>query len=456
MALHKIKKGLNLPISGQPAQSIDATVESTAVALLGDDYPGMKPRMSVQEGDEVKRGQPLFEDRKAPGVVFTAPAAGKVAAIHRGAKRVFQSLVIEMSDDERAGRGEQVTFASFRNTPVEQLTQEAAKTLLVESGLWTAFRTRPFSKVPATDTAPRSIFVTAIDTHPLAPDVDVVLAGREADFEAGLQVLSKLTEGTVFLCKAPGSKVSAGRSQARVEEFAGKHPAGTVGVHIHRLDPVHREKVVWHIGYQDVAAMGRLFLTGELDVERVVSLAGPPVKQPRLLRARLGARLADIVTPDALSVPEVRTISGSVLSGLTARGPVFGYLGRYHQQVSVLAEDRERRFLGWLGLGFSVFSIVPAFASALLPNKKFAFTTSTNGSPRAMVPIGMYERVMPMDIMPTHLLRALVVGDVEWAEQLGALELDEEDLALCTFVCPSKTDYGPALRNILNTIDKEG
>jgi len=198
-----------------------------------------------------------------------------------------------------------------------------------------------------------------------------------------------------------------------------------------------------------------LFASGKLDVERVISLAGPSVQSPRLLRTRFGASTDDIVNGE-LKPGEHRVISGSVLSGRKAMGDVFGYLGRYHNQIAVLREGREREFLGWMAPGFSKFSIIPVYFSKLLKGKKFEFTTSTNGSPRAMVPIGMYEQVMPMDIVPTFLLRSLLIGDVEEAEKLGVLELDEEDLALCTFVCPGKHDFGVRLREMLNQIDKEG
>ncbi|GMU92108.1 MAG: Na(+)-translocating NADH-quinone reductase subunit A [Candidatus Hydrogenedentota bacterium] len=459
MAVHTIKKGLRLPISGEPDQRIEAAPPSRRVALLGEDYIGLKPTMFVQAGDSVKRGQALFEDKKTPGVVYTAPAAGTVAAIHRGAKRAFQSLVIEVNEAERNGTLGDADFAAFEaytgNDPAG-LSRDQIRALLVESGLWTALRTRPFSKVPSPETTPHSIFVCAMDTNPLAASVDVVMKGRERDFEKGLICVAKLTEGKTFLCKAPGSAVPANPNTGiQIEEFDGPHPAGTVGLHIHLLDPVHREKSVWHIGYQDVIAIGKLFSTGKLDVDRVISLAGPSVRRPRLLRTRLGASTDELVEGE-LKPGESRVISGSVLSGRAGHGEIFGYLGRYHQQVTALPEGRQREFLGWLAPGTNKFSVVNVFASRLLGNKSYDFTTNLNGSPRAMVPIGTYEQVMPMDILPTFLLRALIIGDVEQAEQLGVLELDEEDLALCTFVCPGKYDYAEYLRSMLNTIDKEG
>jgi Na+-transporting NADH:ubiquinone oxidoreductase subunit A len=263
-----------------------------------------------------------------------------------------------------------------------------------------------------------------------------------------------LTSGPVYLCRQAGSRIGAGSSRARIEEFEGKHPAGTVGYHIHVLDPVHRRKTVFNIGYQDVVRIGRLFATGSLDPTCVVALAGPMITRPRLIRTRLGAATDQLVAGE-LMAGDPRVVSGSVLHGDRADG-VQAFLGRYHGQISVLAEGRQRELLGWLAPGVSKFSVIPTFLSALMPRQTYAMNTSTHGSRRPMVPIGLYERVMPMDLMPSHLLRALTVADPEWAEELGVLELDEEDLGLCTFVCPGKFDYGPALRRVLTILEREG
>jgi Na+-transporting NADH:ubiquinone oxidoreductase subunit A len=448
MAAHRITKGLDLPIAGDPQQTIASGPKLRRVALLGADYVGMKPKMEAKVGDRVQRGQLLFEDRKAPGVRFTAPVAGQVVAIHRGEKRAFQALVIEPD-----GSDDQVTFASYSASA--DASADSVKALLLESGLWTALRMRPFSRVPSPDGSPRALFVTAVDTNPHAPDVATVLKGKEADFKRGLAVLSKLAPKT-YLCKSSKLQIDA-PAGVQVEDFDGLHPAGNVGTHIHMLAPVDRERVVWHIGYQDVVAVGVLFSTGKLNPRRVISLAGPVVQRPRLLETQLGASI-DELTAGELATGENRVISGSVLSGRTASGETLGYLGRYHNQVSALLEGRHRELLGWLAPGAGKFSIIPVYFGFLgkLFGKKFAMTTTTNGSPRAMVPIGMYERVMPLDIHPTFLLRSLLVGDTDRAIQLGALELDEEDLALCTFVDPGKADFGVVLRKNLSEIEKEG
>lgn len=460
MAVHTIKKGLDLPINGAPEQKLAAAPQPTHVAILAADYPGMKPRMHVKVGDAVKRGQLLFEDRKSEGVRFTAPGAGKVSAINRGEYRALQSVVIELSATERQGKPvaeELQNFDSYANLPKGEPSREQVVALLQESGMWTAIRARPFGRVPPpSSAAPHSVFVTASDTNPHAPAVEKVLAGREKDFEAGLAVVAKLTKGKVYVCKGAGTKVPTGKiSNVQLEEFHGPHPAGTVGFHIHTLDPVSRKKTVWHLGYQDVILIGRLFSTGKLDVERLVSLAGPTVRKPRLLTTRLGAAIDELVD-GSLEAVENRVISGSVLTGRKAMGELHGYLGRYHLQVSALREGREREFLGWLKPGTNMYSTSGVFVSALTPSKTYDFTTALNGSNRYMVPIGMFERVFPFDILPTFLLRAILVKDVGRAEELGVLELDEEDVALCTFVCPGKQDYGPVLRENLETIWKEG
>lgn len=471
MPLHTLRKGLDLPISGEPRQGpATETLQVRSVALVADDYVGMKPRMIVKEGDTVTRGQALFEDRKTPGVFHTAPAAGTVEAINRGARRVLQSLVIKLNEREAAGAPAEEDFnrfSSYTGQGLESLSREQLVALLTESGLWTALRARPFSRVPSPESKPYAIFVNGMDSNPLAAKPELVVKGREADFSRGLAALAKLTDGATHLCLAPNSPLKdLGGKAVTVQEFAGPHPAGTSGVHIHLVAPVSRRRTVWTIGYQDVLAIGHLLATGKLEGQVTISIAGPSAQDPRLVRVRQGANLADVLEGGRFLVgglksitgdeAEVRVVSGSVLSGKRAQGNVYGFLGRYHTQVSLLPEGRKREFLAMVAPGGNKFSIFPVFVSKLFPRKKFAFSTDMNGSPRAMVPIGMYENVMPMDIIPTFLLRSLMVGDVEQAEKLGILELDEEDLALCTFVCPGKVNYGPVLRANLEKIYAEG
>ncbi|PCC97753.1 Na(+)-translocating NADH-quinone reductase subunit A [Halopseudomonas pelagia] len=443
----KIKRGLDLPITGSPEQTIEDARPARSVAIVGFDYHGMKPTMEVQEGDRVKLGQILFSDKKTPGVIYTAPAAGVVSAVNRGEKRVLQSVVIDVDGDEF------VSFDTHDAASLGSLEPQKVREQLIQSGLWTALRTRPYSKTPAVDSEPHSIFVTAIDTNPLAADPAVVLKEYATDFENGLKVLARL--GNIWLCKADGVSIPGENLDGvRSESFAGPHPAGLPGTHIHLLDPVNETKTVWQINYQDVVAIGKLFTDGKLWTERVVALGGPQVERPRLLRTRLGASL-DELTAGELKQGTNRVISGSVFGGRNAQGPV-GYLGRFHSQISVLAEGSERQMLHYLRAGVDKHSVLNIFVSKLKSSKLFNFTTTTNGSPRAMVPLGNYEMVMPLDILPTQLLRYLIVGDTEMAQKLGCLELDEEDLALCSYVCAGKYEYGPILRDNLARIEKEG
>lgn len=447
----RIRKGLDLPIAGAPSQVIQEGPLITKVALLGQEYVGMRPSMLVQEGDRVKKGQALFEDKKNPGVLFTAPASGKILAIHRGERRVLQSVVIAIEN----GGDDQVELAYYQQADLPTLEREQVESDLIASGLWTALRTRPFSKTPRPGTSPRAIFVNAMDSQPLAADPLGIIAEQQAAFNAGLTVLARLTDGKVHVCHAAGTRLdTAAGAQINYSEFAGPHPAGLVGTHIHFLEPVSLKRTVWHIGYQDVIAIGTLFTTGQLDTRRVVALAGPQVEQPMLLRTRLGASL-DELTTGRLKAGENRVISGSVLSGTHASGPN-AWLGRFHNQVSVLHEGREKELFGWVTPAPDKFSITRTTLGHFLKNKLFAFSTTTNGGERSMVPIGNYERVMPLDILPTHLLRDLLAGDTDSAQALGCLELDEEDLALCTFVCPGKYEYGPVLREVLTKIEQEG
>jgi Na+-transporting NADH:ubiquinone oxidoreductase subunit A len=445
----KIKRGMDIPIQGAPQQVIEDAPVARAVGVVGFDYIGMKPTMEVAEGDRVKCGQLLFTDKKTEGVRYTAPASGVVSAINRGARRVLQSVVIDIDGDEAE------TYASFSADQIASLDPQAVRRQLVESGQWTALRTRPYSKVPAPDSEAAAIFVTAIDTHPLAPDPAVIIAEQREAFGLGQDLLAGLTAGKLYLCAAQGADIPQGRA-ANIELacFAGPHPAGLAGTHIHFLEGASASKTVWTIGYQDVIAIGRLFLDGKLYTQRVIALAGPQVERPRLLRTRIGVDLQALCAGQVKG-GDNRIISGSVLGGRAVSGAT-SYLGRYHNQVSVLLEGRKREFMGWLSPGFNKHSNLGIYLTSFFGTRPLPMTTTTNGSERAMVPVGSYERVVPMDVLPTQLLRSLIVGDTEMAQALGCMELDEEDLALCTYVCPGKYEYGPILRDNLTRIEKEG
>ena len=445
----KIKRGLDIPLAGAPSGELDTSVSTRATGLLGADYHGMKPTMAVQVGDVVKRGDLLFSDKKCEGVRYTSPAGGRVSGINRGAKRAFQSVVVEIDGDEAA------SFDQYTDEAARELPAEAIKSQLIQSGQWTALRARPFGRVADPATSPAGLFITAIDTHPHAPDPQQVIAREAEAFELGQTLLANLVDCPVYLCTAPGADMpQAAHERISRHDFAGPHPAGLAGTHVHFLMGASAERIAWTIGYQDVIAVGRLFLDGALYVERVVALAGPSVSRPRLVLSRVGADLQALVAGESEG-DDSRLLSGSVLGGRAVQSDT-AYLGRYHQQVALLPEGRDRAFMGWLSPGVNKHSVMGIYLSTWFGSKPLAMSTNTNGSERAMVPVGAYEKVMPLDILPTQLLRALLVGDTETAQALGCLELDEEDLALCTYVCPGKYEYGGILRDNLTRIEKEG
>jgi len=440
----KIDKGLDVPVSGKPELTAHERANPVkTVGLVGWDTPGLKPKMAVAEGDKVKLGQVLFTDKRNPDVFYTSPGCGTIAAVNRGERRVLNSVVVELDGDD----------AEMFSTNSD--SEDEIRKTLCESGLWTAFRTRPFSRIPQPDTRPNSIFITAINTNPLAGDPALVIGEDKEAFLAGVRIVSKLTDGKTYICNRSGADIPCPDGEQYVHaEFSGPHPAGLVGTHIHFLDPVSVKKTVWHIGYQNTMAIGRLFRDGRLPTERLIALGGPMVKNPRLLRTRRGASTADILEGE-LKPGNARVISGSVLSGHRASG-MLGWLGAYHNQISVLGEGSPREFLSWMRPGHKKYSATRAYASTFFHNDDFPLTTSQNGSPRAMVSTGSFERIMPLDILPTVLLKALLVRDTDSAQQLGALELDEEDLALCSFVCNGKYNYGPHLRKALDEIEANG
>ncbi len=444
-----IKKGLTIPIMGQPQQRIETVKQVKTVALLGSDYPGIIPKLMIAEGDHVKLGQPLFVSKTHPAIRFTSPGSGIVSKIERGVKRVLHTIEINLEGDE------QENFQHYKTTEIDSLTAETIRDALLTSGLWSAFRTRPYNKIPVPEEAPYALFITAIDTNPLAANPNIIINQAKQAFTDGIKILSRLCNVKIFICTAIESELDLPEIEnIKHVEFDGPHPAGLVGTHIHYLAPVNAKRTVWHLGYQDVIAIGRLFTNGRLDVERIISLAGPVVMNPRLIKTRLGANTNDLINKE-LDPVACRVISGSILSGHHAAGWA-AYLGRYHNQLSVLPDSQRRDFLGWLSPGTDKYSASKVLLSSIFKRRSYWMTTLQNGSPRAMVPIGTYERVMPIDTLPTQLLRALLVHDTESAQGLGALEMDEEDLALCSYVCPSKYDFGPVLRANLDQIEKEG
>lgn len=442
-----LKRGLDIPISGIPEQKIYDGNNPETLAVLGPDYNGLKPKMLVSVGDKVVRGTPLFCHKDNPDVLYVSPCKGHVESINRGEKRALLSVVISV--DSLTHKGMNIVKL---NSQIDDNTEFVRK-CLYESGLWTSFLTRPYSKVPQAGSVPTSIFITAMDTEPLCPDADLIINQDLKAFEEGVKKISTLTEGEVFICKKNDSNINL--KNFKTYNFDGPHPAGLAGTHIHFLDPPNGNKMVWSVSYQDVIAIGKLFLSGHIDIEKTISLAGPLAKNPRLVKTVMGASLFDLLKGEFINNTACRVISGSVLSGFHADGHL-SFLGRYSRQVTLIEEDKEKLLLGWINPQPNKFSVMPVLASAFGFFKLFNLTSNLNGGRRAMVPTGVFETLMPQDYLPTQLLRSLIVMDTDVAQSLGTLELDEEDLALCTFACPAKYEYGSALRDSLVKIEKEG
>lgn len=409
----RLTKGLDLALAGAPVQHVTDGPAVGAVGVLAEDYRGVVAAPAVREGERVRAGQVLFRDRRHPALVCTAPGSGVVDAVHVGPRRALHSIAIRLdgADD-----------AAPCPAPAGDTDPARLRAWLCEAGLWMAFRTRPYGAVPRPDAAPAAIFVTAIDTNPLAADPRVVIGAHADAFAGGVRALARLVPAPVFLCVAPGDAVpSADVAGVRVAEFAGPHPAGLPGTHIHHLAPASAERTVWYVGYQDVIAIGATLADGRPWLARTVALGGPGVRRPRLIRTRLGAAVSDLVR-DELDDGPCRIVSGSVLSGRTVAERA-SYLGRHHDQITVLRDGAAPR--------------------------------ATDAAAGPMLPLDVFDRVVPLDVLPSPLLRALLAGDVERAEALGALELEEEDLALCSVVCPGRNDYGRLLRAALERIERQ-
>ena len=413
----KLRAGLDVDLAGQPKQEISAGAAISEVGVMGSDFPDIRPKLCVAVGDKVRTGDTLFVDRKRNQIAFTAPATGTIASISRGRRRTLETLTISVEEENP------------KEFPISdgKLTPESVRSLLQASGLWVAFLTRPFGRIPDPAAVPHAIFVTAINTDPLSADAAVVMAPQHNNFVQGLEALKTLTKGPVFVCQQSGAQFAQTDEQIKTAFFDGPHPAGLASTHIHHLMPASERRTVWHIDFSDVIAIGHLFGKGQLLTERIVSIAGSGVRHPRLIRTRLGAQLNQLL--DRETTVGSRVISGSALSGRVAT-----HLGRYDTQVTVFDSTRSAK--------------KPTFwsrALSLLPN----------GSVGPTIPSEALDAALPFDILATPLMRALSVGDIETAIHLGCLELIEEDVALLSYLCPSRADYGMLLRHILDEIAGE-
>ena len=418
----RFAKGRDIDLGPAPDNQSAMLRPTGLVGLSAQDFPGTAFDLRVREGQDVRCGQVLCVDRLCPDIAFVASASGRVSQIHHGTRHRIHALEIATEGDE---------LTRFDVKPAQN-DPKALRSLLLESGAWVAFRSRPYGRIPAPSDRPSAIFVTASDSNPLAADPAAILASQPAAFQRGVDAMIQLTEGPVFVCQAFGAALAEPRERVRVVRFSGPHPSGLAGTHVHHLMPVSGSRMVWQIGYQDVAAIGHLLETGRNDTLRTVSVAGPGLMEPALVIAPLGAQLSDLVQETSLvptkSAP--RLVSGSVLTGRTSR-----FLGRHDVQVTVLANDRD------------ALSARPFWARILdrLPRTRTGAT----------LPFEAFERAFPFDMLPVPLMRALAVGDVETAEKLGCLELLEEDMALLSWLCPSGCDYGALLRHSLDVLAEE-
>ncbi|MGB5706286.1 MAG: hypothetical protein WBM41_05610 [Arenicellales bacterium] len=396
----------------------------TKAALLGRDYPGTRFDVLVQVGDPVLMGQPVMRDRRRPDILFTSPIAGTVTVLSRGRKRSVVSLQVEVGSEPVA------TVLDVQDS----LDADSIRDLMLRSGIWTTLRQRPFGTIPDPHDRPTAFLITAIDTQPLAPDPEQVIALQPEAFSKGAEMLAKMVDVPVYICKSPDTDLPEVKSgQVRIAEFVGPHPAGLPGVHIHRLCPVGSgSNSPWHIGYQDVISLGHLVNTGRTAPQKVVSIGGPALHETKMLSVSQGASVEDIINEE-VEDEEIRVISGSLLNGHDALGDE-GFLGQRHNQITVLPV-RNNPVSDWKLRSF--FEISPG--SHITP----------------LIPTTDLDRAAPPGVLPVPMMRALLVGDTERARDLGALELVEEDVAMLGLVCPSKTDYGALLRDVLSQLQKE-
>ena len=442
----KITKGHDLKISGIPDKNIAYPAQYSTVAILPNDFRGVKPKLLVKEGDKVNIGSPLFFNKINPEVKWASPGCGKVKDIVYGPRRVIEKIEIELDKDQNS-----IDYKTYTREEISNLSGEQVLENILNANLFTFFRQRPFNVIPNHKIPPRDIFISGLNTSPLSVDIEVVMASQLEDFQYGIDAISKLTKGNVFLTTKRNSILSS-IENVKLNTISGPHPAGNVGIQIHHIAHLKPGEIVWTINPQDVVSLGRLFKNGRYHPERIISVGGPSVKTPSYSKVTAGVPLKALIN-DNLTSENVRIISGDVLTGRSASSK--DYLSFYDYSLSVISNDIKREFIGMLNPGSSSsrYSLTPVFVS--LADKLFNFTSSQNGSHRAVVPINTWENVLPMDILPNELYRSIMAKDIEEMENLGIIECDDEDFALCSFACPSKTDVSGVIRQGLNLLQAE-
>jgi len=443
----KLKKGLDIRIKGVAERILNEDVESNFYGVKPIDFPGLTPKLNVKTGDMVLAGSPLFHDKIHSGIIFTSAVSGKVVSIKRGDRRKLLEVIVEKVGDD---------FIDFGKSDPAVLSREKIKESLLISGLWPSVRQRPYHVVANPEDVPKAIFISGFDTAPLGPDYNFIMDNSSASlFRSGITALKKLTDGKINLVlkdKDDSSALLKKAPDVEISYFSGPHPAGNVGVHIHHLDPVNKGEIVWFVNLQDVLTIGSLFDQGIYKNERIVALTGSEVLHPQYYKIRSGASVSPLLKGN-IKTGNLRFISGNVLTG--TRIEAGGYLGYYDSQVTVIPEGDNYEFLGWIKPGINKFSFYRIFVSSLISGKSYRLDTNLHGSERAFVMTGQYEKVVPMNIYPMQLLKAILSEDIDLMENLGIYEIAEEDFALCEFICPSKIEIQSIVRKGLDLMIKE-
>ena len=444
----KIKRGLNIKLAGEAAKSVTNIPLPEIFAIKPTDFAGLTPKLLIKEGEEVQAGTPLFYDKNNEAILFTSPVSGEVAEIVRGHKRQIMEIKI-LADRE-------IKYVSFNKTNPDNLSRQEITEALLKSGVWPFIRQRPFGTVANPDDSPKSIFISAFDSSPLAPDMNFIMQDCDAEFKTGLDALKKLTDGNIHLnlqADALTSSVFTNANGVVLTKIDGPHPAGNVGIQIHHIDPLNKGEVIWYINPQDVLIIGRLFNDGKFDAAKTIAVTGSQVNDPKYYKTIVGSSIKNIIDDNGLKAGDNRIISGSILSGTQIS--IYGYLGFYDSLIAVIPEGNESEFMGWLMPGFNKYSVSRAFFSWLSPNKQYDLNTNLHGEERPFVMTGQYEKVFPMDIYPVQLLKSILIEDIDMMEKLGIYEVVEEDFALCEFVCTSKIKSQEIIRRGLDLVRKE-
>lgn len=444
----KIRRGLNIPLLGRAENVLIKSGMADYYAVKPVDFSGLTPKLNVSQGDRVQAGSPLFYDKYRPEITFPSPVSGTVTEIRRGARRVILEVVVKADNS--------VEYCRFGEANPKELSRKQVVERLLKSGLWPYIKQRPYGIIANPSDIPKAIFISCFDTAPLAPDLDFSINDEGDAFQAGIDALAKLTSGTVHLglnAQFPAAKAFERARGVQHHYFKGPHPAGNVGIQIHHVSPINKGEVVWTVNPLDVVIIGRLFLKGIYDATKVIALAGSEVLKPRYYKLISGASVGLITAGNLKQETGLRIISGNVLTG--RRVDSSGFIGFYDNMVSVIPEGNRHRFLGWMAPGINLFSASRTFLSKLIPGKKFRLDTNLNGGERAYVITGQYEKVLPMDIYPVHLVKAILANDIDKMEQLGIYEVIEEDMALCEYVCTSKTEVQAILRRGIESMIKE-